>query len=146
MSILMIHGPEEPDPRANLFLPGVEAAMSERAANAGKVLMRYRCGSEAEVIERLREAASRDAEIILLDPGRCVPASESLRAALAQLDVPYIEVHDDHPDALESVMQPAGRRVTVINGFGAQSFTQAMSVALEKIGCAECEYDYHVGT
>ena len=39
-----------------------------------------------------------------------------------------------------------GPRVAVVNGYQAQSYTLAMSMALEKLGCADCENDFNVGT
>ena len=66
---------------------------------------------------------------------------------MKQLQVPYIEVHDDRAGALEgSLPANCGCRLGVVHGYGSQSYTLALSIALEHLGCAESENDVHVGT
>jgi 3-dehydroquinate dehydratase len=85
--------------------------------------------------------------LLLLDPGACVPASEALRGALARLPMPYIEVHDDDMNALEPSIAPrCGPRLRLVHGYAAQSYTLALAIALEHLGCAESGHDVHVGT
>jgi hypothetical protein len=61
--------------------------------------------------------------------------------------VPYIEVHDDsHGRAGPALTDGAGPRVAVVSGYAAQNYTLAMSVALEALGCADCENEFNVGT
>jgi 3-dehydroquinate dehydratase-1 len=130
------------------LLPGILDALHARVARTGRTLRRYQCASEHELLERLARVADDGAEIVLLDPGAYSPQSKaSLRDALARLKVPYIEVHDDFVGQQEPVIvPPSGPMLAVVNGYGAQSYTAALSIALEKIGCAECENNYHVGT
>lgn len=149
MSIVMIRGPEDPDPeRAWRPIPeAVYATLSQCAANAGQALLVYSCGSEEELIERVRKTRRGNADIVLLDPGHCSRASDRLRETLTQLEVPYIEVHDDQYGAMDPVISPrSGPLVAVVNGYASQSYTLAMWMALEQIGCADCANDIHVGT
>ena len=148
MSIVMIRGPEDPDPERSGAIPdAVYKTLSRCAADAGKALMIYSCGSEEELVERLRQTRRDNADIVLLDPGRCAQASERLRDALAQLQVQYIEVHDDRYGAMDPVIPSGnGPRAAVVNGYAAQSYVLAMWIALERIGCADCANDIHVGT
>lgn len=101
------------------------------------------CETELELVSCLRHA--NDAEFLLLDPGNC--SCDTIREELERLTVPYIEVHDDDFGALESPLAPAcGRPLKLIQGRGSQSYAVALSIALDHLGCAECENNYHVGT
>ncbi|WP_242112536.1 type II 3-dehydroquinate dehydratase [Luteimonas aquatica] len=149
MSIVMIRmsEPQSPAQYDPALLPGILGGLQARAARAGRALRRYHCTCERELLERLERVREDGAEIVLLDPGAYSQAKPALRQALARLEVPYIEVHDDFVGQQEPVIAPrAGPVLAVVNGYGAQSYAEALSIALERIGCAECENDYHVGT
>lgn len=150
VSILILRGPNT-DAAVDSMVPPlageVRATLVERAAGAGKALTLRSCRSESELVECLRGMRAANAELLLLDPGACLPASAELRGALQQLPVPYIEVHDDHMNALEPSLTPdCGRRLRLVHGYSAQSYTLALSIALEHLGCAESGNDIHVGT
>lgn len=80
----------------------------------------------------------------MLDPGHDANASGELDAALDRAGVRYIDVHAvgagtfDHPYV--------GNSINVIDGYGAQGYVLALSIALERLGCSECENTIHVGT
>ncbi|MGY3266094.1 type II 3-dehydroquinate dehydratase [Lysobacter sp. HA35] len=144
MAIVMIQGPDNAEGR--LPIEAVEAGLTERAQCAGQALLQYRCDTEEQLVERLSRIDRGQADIILLDPGLAA-ANGPLHRTLGHLDVPYIEVHTDSFDRPEPVIPSgAGPRVAVVNGYEAQSYTLAMSIALETLGCAECENDFAVGT
>jgi hypothetical protein len=76
MTIVMIEGPD-----ASGGTPGhptVQAALAERAALAGQELLHIRCDDEAQLLERLANIDRGQADIILLDPGRCADATPRL--------------------------------------------------------------------
>ncbi|GAB6196220.1 type II 3-dehydroquinate dehydratase [Lysobacter xanthus] len=145
MAIVMIHGPDSTEGRRTNET--VRAEMSARARHAGLELKHYRCGTEAQLLERLARIDRGQADIILLDPGACARSSAGLCHTLNHLDVPYIEVHDDSHDVPDPVI-PAGTgtRIAVVNGYAAQSYTLAMSLALETLGRADSENEFNVGT
>lgn len=144
MAIVMIHGPESTEDRTPA---DVESALAARARQAGQTLRRYRCDDERQLVDRLARIERGEADIILLDPGACAQGSGALRHTLHHLEVPYIEVHDDRHDRPEPVLPDGvGPRVALVNGYAAQSYTLAMSMALERLGCAECENEFGVGT
>lgn len=149
MSIVIIRGPEFEGlfSRTPPALPReVLASLVERVVCAGKTIAVRACGSEHELLHSLRMAQQSHAEIALLDPGACAN-SPRLRQVLDGVSMPYIEVHDDSCDAPEARMQAGnGHRLAVVNGYMAQSYTLALDMALEHLGCAECECDVHVGT
>jgi len=148
MSIVLIRGPESTTSTGAQSLHPVPkqvvSRLVEHAAMAHKTIAMRHCGSETEFLRSLDRVDG--AEFLLLDPGAC-DRSDDLRAGLARLSVPYIEVRDDDFGSLEPALAPAcGRPLRVIQGYGAQSYTVALSIALEHLGCAECENNYHVGT
>jgi hypothetical protein len=55
-------------------------------------------------------------------------------------------VHDDACDAPEPRLPPSPACLAVAQGYRAQSYTLALEMALEHLGCAECESERHVGT
>lgn len=148
MSLLLIRGPErrahgsEPPPP----LPArVMRALAERAAAAGKTLAVRVCANEAEYLHALEGARLARTELLLLDPGSAA-TSARLHAAVDRAGIPYIEVHDDDCDAPEPRLPPSRGCLAVAQGFCAQSYTLALEMALEHLGCAECESERHVGT
>lgn len=145
MAIVMIQGPGD-DGHAGLPADTIRAALNARAQSAGQELVHYRCASEQQLVERLARIDRGSADLILLDPGRGMPAGRALCSTLQHLQVPYIEVHGDSHDRPEPVLPGGDARVAVVNGYSAQSYTLAMSMALEQLGCPESENDIHVGT
>lgn len=144
MAIVMIQGPDGGESSAPT--EAVHAALGERARHAGQVLLHYRCGSEQQLVDRLARIDRGQADIILLDPGEGA-GSARLCDTLGHLEVPYIEVHGDSHDRPSAVIpEGAGTRVALVNGYAAQSYTLAMSLALESLGCADSENDFNVGT
>ena len=149
MSIIVIRGPETTGAIARMppALPReVLSGLVDRAMYADKTIAVRSCSSEQDVLHSLEMARQSHAEIVLLDPGYCA-RSARLEAALARLGVPYIEVHDDSCECPEAVMNAHGsQRLALVNGYMAQSYTLALDIALEHLGCAECQSDVHVGT
>lgn len=144
MSIAIITAPQGPQPHANGLPREVVSQLVERASRAGRTVAVCGCRNVADVIECLRHARGNGTEFLLLDPGMRTPANGELDAWLDRTGVPYIEVHAD-------VSAPTGRAamahpLSVIDGYGAQGYVLALSIALEHLGCAECENDIHVGT
>ncbi len=148
MSIVIIRGPEFVASQSvrPLVPDSVRDGLVARAAAAGKDLVFRTCRSEEELLDTLRRVREDRAELVLLDPGRCACASDAVRRGLDGLSVPYIEVHDDEPQSPESLLGPCGPRLTWVNGYAAHSYTLALAIALEHLGCAGCECEVHVGT
>lgn len=146
MSIVIIRGPE-PTPLPQPALPDVvRDGLHARAAAAGKSLVFHGCRSDAELLQWLRHVREDRAELVLLDPGGCACGNDALRRGLDALPVPYIEVHDDTSRTPERLLDACGPRLTWVSGYGAHSYTLALSIALEHLGCAGCECEVHVGT
>ncbi len=146
MSILVIRGPERRDTLTSPpppLPPSVLGALVQRAGCAGQTLAVRSCGSTTEVLTALRLANEWGVRATLLDPG-ALTDHPLLQRAVQGLAHPYVEVHD----ALDEGTLPAatGRRLAVVDGYGARSYALALEIALEQLGCAACECDVHVGT
>ena len=149
MSIIVIRGPKFLAAAGTMSpaLPReVLGGLVERAVGADRTVSVRACSSEADVLHALRMARQARAEIVLLDPGSC-GRSAQLEDALKRLGLPYIEVHDDSCECPEVVMSgQSGFRLALVNGYRAQSYTLALDIALEYLGCSEYMNDVHVGT
>lgn len=146
MSILVIRGPERHDALTSPpppLPPSVLGALVQRAGCAGQTLAVRSCGSTTEVLTALRLANEWGVRATLLDPG-ALTDHPLLQRAVQGLAHPCVEVHD----TLDEGALPAatGRRLAVVDGYGARSYALALEIALEQLGCAECECDVHVGT
>ncbi|MBU8978036.1 type II 3-dehydroquinate dehydratase [Lysobacter sp. MMG2] len=120
----------------------VVSQLAGRASQAGRTIAVRGCRDVAEMVERLRRVDGKGTEFLLLDPG--ARADDALGAALEEVRIPYIEVHAD--DVRAHAPSIGRHRLDVVDGYGAQGYLLALSIALEHLGCAECENDVHVGT
>jgi len=146
MSILVIRGPERHDTLTSPpppLPPSVLGALVQRAGCAGQTLAVRSCGSTTEVLTALRLANEWGVRATLLDPG-ALTDHPLLQRAVQGLAHPYVEVHDTLDEG--SLPAATGRRLAVVDGYGARSYALALEIALEQLGCAECECDVHVGT
>ncbi len=148
MSIFIIRGPEAAGQliRTAAALPSpVLRGLVDRAIDAGTSIAIRACGSEQELLDALRIADHCRGEVTLLDPGACA-ASPRLIALLPQLHNAYVEVHDSGLRGEVCIPAGLGQRLAVAEGYGAQSYTLALEVALEHLGLAEACNRVHVGT
>lgn len=143
MSIAIFPAPGGARPGAHGLPQEVVSQLVERAALAGKTISVCSCRNLSEIVERLRRI-DRKTEFLLLDPGQYPGADGELDTALVRAGIPFIEVHANGSGALGNrcVFGPPN----VIGGYGAQGYVLALSIALERLGCSECENDFHVGT
>ncbi len=115
-----------------------------RASQAGRTVAVRGCRDVAEMVECLRRVDGKGTEFLLLDPGARRCGDAALGAALDDVGVPYIEVHVDGIRA--AAAEPTGHPLDVVDGYGVQGYVLALSIALEHLGCAECENDVHPAT
>lgn len=149
MSIMILRGPEStarlmraPPPLPREILRQLVA----RAADVGKTVALRTCGSEQELLDALRVAQQARIELAVIDPRACT-GSPRLHRLLAGLDYPYVEAHDDaHVQPAPQLPEGLGQRVATVHGYHAQSYTLALAIALEHLGCDGDPHDIHVGT
>ena len=144
MSIAILAAPDGARFGAHGLPREVVSQLVERASLAGRTVAVCSCRNASDILDRLRRIDGRSTEFLLLDPGPDAHASAELDAALNRVGVPYIEVHADGTGSVRP--RCIGTPLNVIDGYGAQGYVLALSIALERLGCTECENDIHVGT
>lgn len=144
MSIAIFAAPDGARSGAHGLPREVVSQLVERASLAGKTVALCSCRDASDILDRLRRIDGRNTEFLLLDPGPDAHVGGELDAALHRSGVPYIEVHADSTGALQHSC--VGSPLNVIDGYGAQGYVLALSIALERLGCSECENNIHVGT
>ena len=108
-SILVLHGPNlnllgsrEPDVYGRTSLAVIDAALAERARQAGHALASFQSNAEHALIERVQAAAHDGTDWILINPAGYTHTSVALRDALAAVAIPFIEVHLSNVHAREA--------------------------------------------
>ncbi len=144
MSIAILAAPDGARSGAHGLPREVVSQLVERASLAGKTVAVCSCRNASDVLDRLRRIDGRNTEFLLLDPGHDARIGGELDAALHRAGVPYIEVHADATATPQHGC--VGAPLNVIDGYGAQGYVLALSIALEHLGCSECENTFHVGT
>ncbi|WP_199097653.1 hypothetical protein [Dyella sp. ASV21] len=137
MTILIVQGPHAG--QRSLGEDWV-SALAQRARAAGRTLAIHRCSQLREFVGSIRSARAVDTEFMLIDPGELAEAArehpeEGLVDALAQLDSPYIDVHDDCATAFEPVDPQHGAPIATIvsNGDLATGYRIALGIALRSL-------------
>ncbi len=143
-SILVLHGPNlnllgsrEPDVYGRTSLSGIDAALAERARQAGHALASFQSNAEHALIERVQAAAHDGTDWILINPAGYTHTSVALRDALAAVAIPFIEVHLSNVHAREAFRRQSyfsDIAAGVICGFGADSYSLALDAILRRLG------------
>lgn len=120
MSVLILQGP---------------GAERRAPCCAGHDVQLVRCSDLGSLIAGLRAAQQADTEMVLLDSGALDPDAHraqwpALRAALDDLHAPYIELHADPGDELESWLHPQHLPIATVITPGDHDRAYAMSVAI----------------
>ncbi|HQV49439.1 MAG: type II 3-dehydroquinate dehydratase [Dokdonella sp.] len=143
-SILVLHGPNlnllgsrEPDVYGRTSLAVIDAALAERARQAGHALASFQSNAEHALIERVQAAAHDGTDWILINPAGYTHTSVALRDALAAVAIPFIEVHLSNVHAREAFRRQSyfsDIAAGVICGFGADSYSLALDAILRRLG------------
>ena len=143
-SILVLHGPNlnllgsrEPDVYGRTSLAVIDAALAERARQAGHALASFQSNAEHALIERVQAAAHDGTDWILLNPAGYTHTRVALRDALAAVAIPFIEVHLSNVHAREAFRRQSyfsDIAAGVICGFGADSYSLALDAILRRLG------------
>ncbi|HNV08869.1 MAG TPA: type II 3-dehydroquinate dehydratase [Dokdonella sp.] len=143
-SILVLHGPNlnllgsrEPEVYGRTSLAVIDAALAERARQAGHALASFQSNAEHALIERVQAAAHDGTDWILINPAGYTHTSVALRDALAAAAIPFIEVHLSNVHAREAFRRQSyfsDIAAGVICGFGADSYSLALDAILRRLG------------
>jgi 3-dehydroquinate dehydratase-2 len=141
--ILVLHGPNlnllgtrEPEIYGHATLTDIDTQLAQIAKTAGHEVQSLQSNAEHVLIERVQNAREDGTAFILINPGAFTHTSVALRDALAAVAIPFIEVHLSNVHAREAFRRLSyfsDLAVGVIAGFGANSYTYAMSAAIERL-------------
>ena len=141
-NILVLHGPNlnllgtrEPEHYGRDTLAQIDARLKKRAADAGARLESCQSNAEAELVNRIHQAAKEGVDFILINPAAFTHTSVALRDAIAAVGIPYIEVHLSNVFAREPFRHHSyfsDLAVGVISGLGPLGYELALDYALSK--------------
>ena len=137
-TILLLNGPNlnllgtrEPDIYGSTTLADVEKSVAAAADQLGHSLEAYQSNAEAELVDRVQNAAGH-VEFILANPGAFTHTSLALRDALLAVSIPFIEIHISNIYAREDFRKQSyysDIAVGTIAGLGPQGYELALHAA-----------------
>lgn len=140
--ILVVHGPNlnllgtrEPEHYGRDTLAQIDQRLQQRARAAGARLNSFQSNAEAELVDRIHQAAQEGVNFILINPAAFTHTSVALRDAIAAVAIPFIEVHLSNVFAREAFRHHSffsDLAVGVISGLGPLGYELALDYALSK--------------
>lgn len=142
MKILVLHGPNlnlvgrrEPAVYGSQSLEEIQYCLSILAAELGVEISFRQSNHEGVLIDAL-QAAAKEVDAVIFNPGAFTHYSYALRDSVASIDVPVLEVHLSNIYAREdfrrhSVLAPVA--VGQISGLGKHSYLLALRALAELV-------------
>jgi len=141
--ILLLNGPNlnllgtrEPGTYGTASLAEIEAGLAALAKKSGHQLSNLQSNSEAELINRIHQAAQEKVDFILLNPAAFTHTSVALRDALLGVKIPFIEIHLSNVHAREAFRHHSyfsDVAAGVIVGLGPLGYELALLAALRRL-------------
>lgn len=141
--ILLLNGPNlnllgqrEPEVYGSDTLDAIVQKVSQQAVAQGATLESFQSNSEAELIERIHATLTSSVDMIIFNPGAFTHTSVALRDALLGVNIPFIECHLSNVYQRESFRHHSyfsDIAVGVIAGFGANTYSLALTAAIEHL-------------
>ncbi len=139
-TILLLNGPNlnllgtrEPEIYGGDTLASIEARLVKLAGAGGAALTAYQSNAEADLVNRIQQAARDGVDFIIINPAAYTHTSVAMRDALAAVRIPFIEVHLSNVFAREAFRQHSyftDIAVGIISGLGAKGYELALAYAL----------------
>jgi len=139
--ILLLNGPNlnllgtrEPGVYGSTTLAEIEKKLAAAAQQLGDTLNAVQSNSEAELVDRIQQAAG-ETDFIIFNPGAFTHTSVALRDALLAVAIPFIEIHISNVHAREEFRQHSyfsDIAVGTIIGLGPQGYELALLSAHEQ--------------
>ncbi|MBM3344605.1 MAG: type II 3-dehydroquinate dehydratase [Betaproteobacteria bacterium] len=142
-TILLLNGPNlnllgtrEPGIYGSLTLAAIDKKLTQLAKAGGATLVAFQSNAEAELVERIQQAAREGVAFIIINPAAYTHTSVAMRDAFAAVRIPFIEVHLSNVYAREAFRHRSyfsDIAVGVISGLGAKGYESALAYALDAI-------------
>jgi 3-dehydroquinate dehydratase-2 len=141
--LLVLHGPNlnllgtrEPGVYGNMTLQQIDAALADRAKQAGVELATFQSNHEGELVDRIHAAHAEQVEFILINPAAYTHTSVAIRDALKGVDIPFVEIHLSNVHRRESFRHHSyfsDVAEGVVCGFGWKGYLFALEFALDRL-------------
>jgi 3-dehydroquinate dehydratase II len=141
--LLVLHGPNlnllgtrEPGVYGNVTLQQIDAALADRATQAGVELVTFQSNHEGELVDRIHAAHAEQVEFILINPAAYTHTSVAIRDALKGVDIPFVEIHLSNVHRREPFRHHSyfsDVAEGVICGFGWRGYLFALEFALDRL-------------
>jgi 3-dehydroquinate dehydratase II len=138
--ILLLNGPNlnllgtrEPGIYGADTLADIEKRLIAQARRGGATLAAFQSNSEAELVDRIQQAARDAVDFIIINPAAYTHTSVAMRDALAAVRIPFIEVHLSNVFAREAFRHHSyftDIAVAIISGLGARGYELALAYVL----------------
>jgi len=131
---LNLLGTREPGVYGSTTLADIEQKLADTAQQLGDQLTALQSNSEAELVDRVQQAAG-NTDFILINPGAFTHTSVALRDALLAVAIPFIEIHISNVHAREEFRHHSyfsDIAVGTIVGLGPQGYELALLAAHEQ--------------
>lgn len=139
-TVLVLNGPNlnllgtrEPGIYGSDNLPAIEQRLIQQAKAGGATLEAFQSNSEADLVNRIQQAARDGVDFIIINPAAYTHTSVAMRDALAAVAIPFIEVHLSNVFAREAFRHHSyftDIAVGIISGLGAKGYELALAYAL----------------
>jgi 3-dehydroquinate dehydratase II len=140
--LLVINGPNlnllgtrEPRHYGQDTLEAIIARLIKQASTAGAKLVAFQSNSEADLVNRIQQAAKERVDFIIINPAGYTHTSVAMRDALSAVRIPFVEVHLSNVFARESFRRESffsDIAVGVISGLGGKGYELALEFALDR--------------
>ncbi|TDJ47561.1 MAG: type II 3-dehydroquinate dehydratase [Gammaproteobacteria bacterium] len=141
-NLLLLNGPNlnmlgtrEPDVYGSTTLAQIEQQLTTVARDLGHNLVTAQSNSEADLVDRIQQAAGQ-VDFIIFNPGGFTHTSVALRDALLAVAIPFIEIHISNVHAREDFRRHSyfsDIAVGTIIGLGPQGYELALRAAHEQL-------------
>ncbi len=141
--LLLLNGPNlnllgsrEPEIYGSDTLDDIAQKLSSLAKSKSHQLDHFQSNSEADLINRIHQAAEEKITFILFNPAAYTHTSVALRDALLGTKIPFIEIHLSNVHQREEFRQHSffsDIAVGTIVGLGAQGYELALIAAISHL-------------
>ncbi|MDZ7923468.1 MAG: type II 3-dehydroquinate dehydratase [Marinagarivorans sp.] len=145
-NILVLHGPNlnllgtrEPQTYGHTTLADINTSIEQQCHAAGHAVKTLQSNAEHVLIDAIHQAREQNIAYIVINPAAFTHTSVALRDALAGVAIPFIECHLSNVHAREPFRHHSyfsDLAKGVICGFGATSYTLAISAAISALNAS----------